>query len=129
MTASEQPSQRVERLIRQYRVSLGRIQMHRKPRILNVFVEYIRLNEQQIEKLTYRDMEKFIAFLLQAGLTQAQVAQEFSILRKFYDYLCAEGILSVNLARDVFARGGKIEPRTYTDKELIRICRTHHPRI
>lgn len=115
-------------LVHDYYKSIGRVDFRNMPRILRHFIDYMTLREKEISQLSFREMEAYIDYLIDKGLTHGQIAQEFCILRKFFDYLVGVNQLSDNVARAVFARANKTYPRHFTDKELVNAFRQHHPR-
>ncbi len=125
----EPPKSHADRLIREYHIACGRHNFfERRARILTALVEYCDAINKHITRLSCREMDSFIPYLLKKGLTHAQIAQEFSRVRKFYDYLCEQELIDANYTREVFARAHKFEPRFYEDEELQQIFKTHHPR-
>jgi site-specific recombinase XerD len=128
MGENKTPADILSNRICTYHQSIGRKYLNRRPRILKALIAFVKIVKKPIEHLTARDMESFIDFLLGSGLSHRQIAQEFSILRRFYDYLCDQGFVQTNVARMVFARAHKQDPRIYTDEELSVVFHKHHPR-
>jgi hypothetical protein len=96
--------------------------------ILKRFCGYTLRHPKPLRLLTVVDIELFIRELREEGYTPGYVAGQISHLRKFFDHLEALGLVQENVARNAFARAEKIEPRVYTDKQLIRVHRKYHPR-
>lgn len=115
-------------LIHDYHTHIGRKQLHNVCRLLQYFIRFNLILRKDIINYTYRDMESFIGYLLEEGLTQEQIAGEFQYLRKFYDYLCDNNIVTINIAREVFAHANKNEPRKRTNAELMETFKAYHPR-
>lgn len=117
-----------EALVHDYYKSIGRVDFSSMSRILRHFIDYMALREKEVSQLSIKDMDAFIDHLLNSGLSHGQIANEFCILRRFYDYLVETNRVSGNIARSVFARASKVHPRHYSDNELINAFRQHHPR-
>ena len=118
----------LDRLIDAYRLSIGLRCLTRRSRILKYFMRFSESCRFSIGDCTPKRLDAFIAYLYLCGMTPKQIAQEFSILRKFFDYLLSLGRIQQNSARQVFARAMKKEPRVYSDRQLVSIHRQYHPR-
>lgn len=121
-------SSELESLLVDYFVQQGRKHVHRRGGVFRNLKSYLYIHQLTIDALTPKHMETFLRFLHTQGMSFSYAASSFSNIRKFFDYLVERKVVPANPAREVLASPRHSERRRYSDDELFRVFRSHHPR-
>lgn len=121
-------SRELEPLLLDYFMQQGRKHLHRRGAVYRNLKSYLYIHQLTLAALTPKHMEAFLRFLHTQGMSLSYAASSFSNVRKFFDYLVERGAIHVNPAREILASPRHSERRRFSDDDLIRVFRSHHPR-
>jgi hypothetical protein len=81
-----------------------------------------------LASVTIRTLKRFVATTASDGVQASDVATNSVLLRQFYDHLESLGIVRASKPWSTFAHDPRIEPRHFTNDQLLRVFHRHLPR-